>query len=642
MYILLVYRKIRRSKSNGMKPHLILFILLIIPEFLFSQSEALHPRGIISPEDVPVLKEKIKREPFRAMYENLLQVAQQQQAQQSERPYDPYADSDLLGNQSYLYLLTGDRKWAEGAWISAERILRDSVYFNDPLSRGLTRAKLLQKMAMAYDLCYAGWNEQQRKKVNDKLFEVMFSVNANMGHVANYAIESNWMGVRYGSVILASYVWDHGKDADRRSPEQPLRWDATKRLQDHLEKVIFANGWNGESMSYHIYGWTFIGPALLAMEQNMSSFDLADFVPETVNTFHALMTSTVAIEHREGIKGIQADLSDDDLMFSTGGVLGMAFRLYPEYQHAALKWMHDYLIQPEDYGANDDGQLFYSILYYPDSLEKQNPAEIGWLTYHDPEQGIVITRNRFKDKNDIVTTYNAKATRIKGHAGPDANTFRIIGLGVPWVIGAGRTGLTAGQTNLFPSFEETSRKDDKGLGSLHRYQFFEDGKGGYAVGSGSCVGTENHQRILYTSFDDKSLAEAVVVVADHSSNGRRWRINTPEFNSLQKNTDGYTLFAPNGASMRVRFLLNMNSIQLESGKVPYGGETKRHNNGIWFQNEPYAHSRYIDYYCKGDVKAVITIQPEGKEHPKVIQGKSGADMQVGDLEIALPPFQGDK
>lgn len=615
------------------------WVLLLISYGVQAQASGAHPRGILGEKDVITLREKIQHAPFRAMYENLVRVAQRQQRAQATRSYEPYADSDLLENQAYLYLLTGDQTWAEGAWRSAERILTDSVYFLDPLSRGLTRAKLLQKMAIAYDFCYAGWSELQRTRVNDQLFRVMFSVSANMGHEANYAIESNWMGVRYGSVLLTTYVWDRPLASHDRPAELPLRWDATKRLQDHLKAVIFANGWNGESMSYHAYGWTFIGPALLAMKQNMRNFDLASYAPEVVNTLHALMTSTVAIEQKEDGRGMQADLADDDLMFSTEGLLGMAFRLYPPEQHAALKWMHDYLIPPEGYAAAADNHLWYSLLYYPDTLASQNPAEIGWLTYHDPEQGIVVTRNRFQDENDIVATYNARATRIRGHRGPDTNTFRLIGTGVPWVIGGGRTHLTAGQSAFFPSPEETAVEDNQHLGTLNRYRFFPNGRGGFALGSGNCVGTENHQRLVYTAFDRASRAQAVMVVVDSSANGRRWRINTPEFNRVEEHADGYTLVAPNGSSMRVQFLAASLPVRLANGRVPYGGKTTRHNQGIWYQNKQYTHSRYLDYRNQGTVVAVITLQPPGENHPKAVLEASGNSVVVGDLEITLPWFQ---
>lgn len=629
------------SYSNPYKrlffyPFVVFFSLLSF--WAWAQPNPSHPRGIIKREDIPELRRKIRNAPFNTMYDNLLATAKQQEKEQANRPYDPYADSRLLGKQAYLYLLSGDEAWAQAAWISAQRILEDSVYYNDRLSRGLTRALLLQKMAIAYDFCYAAWNEGQRKQMNDQLYEVMYSVNANMGHTANYAIESNWMGVRYGSVLLASYVWDPPLDQDgKQSAEQPLRWDAFKRLQEHLDKTLFVNGWNGESMSYHIYGWTFIGPALLAMKNNLNSFDLAEFAPESINTLHGIMTSTVAIKQK-GTKGIQADLSDDDLMFGTEGVLGMAFQLYPVAQLPALKWMHNYLIEPKEYPANSDGHLFYSILYYPDKVAAQNPAELNWLTYHDPEQGIVIIRNRFQDKNDIVSTYNAKATRIKGHAGPDANTFRLIGLGVPWIIGGGRTALTAGQSNLFPAPEETAEKDSKGLGTLHDFRFYEDSPDAYALGSGSSVGTENHQRLHYTSFSKQTQAAAVVVVGDNSANGQRWRINTPEFNIFSEIRNGYQLTAPNGATLQLRFLEPKGTLQIQSGLLPYGGNTLQHNSGIWYEDQPYTYSRFVDVSCEGEATVVITLQPKGKPHPD-IERISHHQLIVGDKEINLPGFE---
>jgi len=162
----------------------------------------------------------------------------------------------------------------------------------------------------------------------------------------------------------------------------------------------------------------------------------------------------------------------------------------------------------------------------------------------------VIRRNRFWDEQDIVTTYNAKETRIRGHPDPDANTFRVIGLGVPWIIVGGRTGLTAGQSKLFLSLKETNERDRNPFSKLHNYKFFD--KGAYAIGS--VLGTQDHQRIMYTSFDDHSGAKAVIIIADASDSGRKWRINRPTFNQHQKSENGYMLTAPDGNTLKVNFL----------------------------------------------------------------------------------------
>jgi hypothetical protein len=209
---------------------------------------------------------------------------------------------------------------------------------------------------------------------------------------------------------------------------------------------------------------------------------------------------------------------------------------------------------------------------------------------------------------------------------------------VPWIIGGGRTGLTAGQSNLFPGQEATAERDNKGLGILHDFRFKQDSPAAYAVGSGSCVGTEDHKRIHYTTFGSETDASVVVVVKDVSKNGRRWRINTPEFNELTEYEEGFLLTAPNGASMRVQILEPQAPLRIESDLVRYGGETKRHNPGIWYQGKSYTHSRYIDVYCDGKVNAVISVQPAGEAHPEVVLS-SPTQVMVGKEEIRLPDFE---
>ena len=143
---------------------------------------------------------------------------------------------------------------------------------------------------------------------------------------------------------------------------------------------------------------------------------------------------------------------------------------------------------------------------------------------------------------------------------------------------------------------------------------------------------------MYTSFDEKSLAEAVILIKDQSDNGKRWRLNTPGFNQVEKNESGYQLKAPNGSSMQVTFLPTSQTVALDRGMLRYGGETQRNNNGIWYQNQSYPNSQYIDFFCDKEVLAVITLQPKGEVHPKAILKEKAQIIRVGELEIALPKF----
>jgi len=100
------------------------------------------------------------------------------------------------------------------------------------------------------------------------------------------------------------------------------------------------------------------------------------------------------------------------------------------------------------------GQSLWALLYYPDALAEQNPAEVWGLAWKDPSMGMFVLRNRYQDVNDTVfqVTANLRPTN-GGHKGPDDLSFRLWSLGVPWVVGAGRnySNPVGGQSTLSPN-----------------------------------------------------------------------------------------------------------------------------------------------------------------------------------------------
>ena len=593
-----------------------------------------HPSGIIKPAILKDVKAQLGQEPYKTFYKVYEQNTLKLEEKTDNEIENVYDIAYLSARQAFLYQMTNEKDYAEKSWKNINIILEDDEIFTNPISRGLTRATLLQQASLAYDFAYEGWDETKKKKINDLLYKVMFTTNANMGYSANYSIASNWMGVRYGSVVLTSQIWDNTETTDR-SPHLPILWDSFRRLRNHLDANLYENGWNGESMGYHNYDWSFVGPAIIALQNNSSSnaFELENYAPKAINSLWGLSTSTIAIP-TNNMLGVKADLSDDNLNSSLISTLAIGMRIYPEEQLPAIKWMHDYLFDPEIH-YDSRGGLMYSMINYPDTIKAVNPSELGWLNYHDPEQGVVIFRNRFKDENDIVSTYTATSKRVQGHKGPDTNTFRLIGLGVPWFVGAGRTSEVAGQTNLFPAKDKTPLKGSlDSLGTLHDYKFLEDYSGGYALGSGSCVGVENHKRFYYTNYSKKTGANALLVIADRSDNGRRFRINTPEFNRVVIENDGFTIVGPNGANLKATVLEVNKPLQIKTGKVRYGGSTKRNNPGIHYKGEQYEFNHWIDVYNNGNIFLVITLQEQGKVHPNVI--KKGRLIEVGEVSVEIP------
>ena len=536
----------------------------------------------------------------------------------SARNAPTISDSSSLAKiYSFLFTFSGLKSDADCAWKYAEGIAKNKNIFNNPVSRGLNRATLLRDMAITYDLCYNGWSEVQCREVSEKLIYATQTTSSNMGHDANYSIESNWMGVRYSAVLLASVLNDDWLATDDiRSRLLPFEWDASKRLQDHIAANINPNGWNTESISYFSYNWSFVAPALIAWQNRVgtSKFALEKNVPNSLNALWGYSTATVAIP---GIKSkvMQPDFSDDDPM-SSYYLIPVGLRLFPENQKPALLWMLNYLSGPDTW-ANDSEQLFYNILWTPENIQPENPEKLGWLTYFDADQGMALFRNRFQNEDDIVAGFTATAKRVRGHQGFDNLGFRILGLGSIWAVGAGRTDQVAGQSTLFPVIDITNHSGEKGaLGKVLQTKFEQDGSG-LITATGSCMGVRNHQRTFQVDYSKKTGAEAVFIITDRSDNGRIWRMNSPEFNKLTIDTDGFTLISPDGAELKATVFTDASELKVTSSKVHYGGDTKEHSLGISYHGKSYEFTNAINCNTHGNITVVLTLQPKGKEHPKV-------------------------
>lgn len=591
--------------------------------------------GLIKADKLQEVRQKILSSP----YDKVLELMRTDENLLSNNLTSVYDQETLIRLRSYLYLLTSDEGWGSGCFNAIEELSKDTLFVKNPMSFGLTRATILRSVSQAYDFCYDGWSENQRIFVANMVFELMQTVNANMGPQSNNRLESNWMGVRYGSVMFASIVLNDELNASlgRKKILNAYTWDVKERLKDHVRASYTSRGWFVESMGYQFYDGSFVWPALIAFQNSLSPelVDFKSFVPELLEGYRQNVTGTVAINTGKGM-GIKADLADDNPM---AGFQGWAFwqRLLSEEDLNAVRWMHQYLLKPQAF-KNKTTDLFYSILYADSPPKDYNPASEGYLNYCEPEQGVVMFRNQFMDSTDIVATFNTSSKRYGGHAGPDNLTFRITGLSNIWVLGGGRTDDPNGQTNLFPSQEQILRGKSWVEGHLDHYGFEGSDGSGYAIGSGSCLGVNEHRRLMMADYSGRSGAKAVFIIKDISENGKVWRVHTPGFNRVELTSDGALVIAPNGSSMKITVpgIVKPN-IQLR--KVRYGGETQRNNPGLIYNGEAWYDNLLIDIQVEGDVLVVMTMQEADITHPSVIGGQQSRIIKVGDYRLKIPSLK---
>lgn len=605
-----------------MKHSLFLFLLILAAaNGLFAQNSSdtifKHPRGIINVSTQQKIRERVQREPYKLLLAEF-EKKTLENVGNDKRIITRATAYGILQNMldlAFLHTMTEQQTYADRAFDYIDQCTSDSGFWLNPMSFGLSRARFLRNCAIVYDLCFNAWNTAQRQKISQRLIDCAFSINSTFGYDANYAQESNWMGVRYGAIFLATLVADdYASVGNRRSPLNALNWDSRERLRDHIRVNINPNGWSAESLGYHFFAWSFITPAIAAFQNNLpgnSATKIENYAPHALNSVLALTSSIVSIRGANG-KGTKADLSDDNLGISPDLFL-QVIPIYPDNQLPVLKWVVDYLKD-----ENLVNSIFYYAAYYPEDIQSENPASLGLLNYIEPSQGAVVFRNRFQDENDIVATFTTTSKRVRAHQSGDNLTFRILGLDNIWVIGAGRTGQYAGQTNLFP-FDTISKKGNYisgSLGKLLDYKFLPDGSG-FAKGTGSCMGVEDHFRHFQAEYSKKSGAEAVFVINDKSKNGKTWRLNTPEFNKVVSTPDGFMITAPNGATLKATVINGNSDKTFATTTLRYGGDTRDNVAGIGYRGKYYENTTAIDCKCNGNIMVVITLQPVGKEHPQV-------------------------
>ena len=612
-----------------LKPAVVFLLFMLIAAHGFAIEE--HPRGLFGPDKVIQIREKVQHEPYRSMFKSI----KNREKELCDFGNNVYKQASLIKTRAFLFALTGSEEWSQKTFEAFQLLASDSIFVNDDYSFGLTRAAILMSFTWAYDLCYNAWSAEQRDSVHDTTFKLMQSVSANMGPSANYALESNWMGVRYGSALFASVVlkdevaFHKGKDTFLSSHI----WDLKERLRDHVDASHTSRGWFIESMGYHDYDASFVWPALIAF-QNLTGDDILlfdEYVPKILNSLDQHFSGTVSIPAKSRL-GVKPDLADDNV---AAGFLKwpLALRMMPRDQQPFIRWMHNYFLDfkkpeflPED--------IFYSIVFYDDKAEKLSPEKGGYLNYVDTIQGVAFFRNTFQDSLDIVASFNASSQRKRGHAGPDNLTFRIIGLGNIWAVGGGRTQNPRGQTNLFPASagNEYTRPWPEGVWVEHA--FSGDGSG-YAIAGGSCLGVENHKRFFAADYSEDSGARAVFVVSDISDNGRIWRLHTPGFNRVEILDDGVLIHAPNHSSMRI-FLPQVEKTEINIDYIRYGGTTERHNPGVMFHQKAFYNNHLVSIKCDQNLLVVMTLADVGESHPPVKFDRQASRVLAGGKVIKVP------
>jgi hypothetical protein len=578
-------------------------VLAILFSFVTAAGE---PRLLFGPEDIPELRQRRLEAPYNTIFSKIVAVA----STTSLATYDNSLFSRAAQDFASIYAITGSTSYAEKARQSVLGLINDASFWAVDSSKGLTRARMGQSVALAYDWCKDAWDASTRTLVSQKLLAMGESLYRSGGEGWPSNPANNWRAVRYSAMGMCYLATDETIDTARIQ----TAYDQVKLyLYSNLTGQSNAMGWNPEGSPYTSYPAQFWGVFNQAIQRYDPTKNLLNEYPAVGKTLSTLYVGTVGISRGSRL-GVVADWSDGGTGWSPNDALPLAWVNSDPSLVPAMKWQYDRLCgaQGDASWSTDNGAGMFNYLYYPKDVVAQNPADVRGKTFYDPAFGITMFRNRYQDQDDFISFLNAKTRAYSGtHNGDDCNGFRIIGLNAQWVLGSGRyyTDIDPrGESTVFRYDPLTSTTNNTvATGSVVANLCREEGDG-YAVAAGSSVGVTNHRRRFLSDYSGYSGCDGLFVIADTSTDGNWWRMSTAEYNNVEFTADGFIVTSPDGNRMFGR-ILHGNAGSLRTG-------TFQRHFSLDYEGVSYMNDKWIDFTsADGQFLVVLAIVRAGQPAP---------------------------
>jgi len=412
-----------------------------------------HPRLLFRKGDLAKLRERAKTPEGKAILDRLRQCLNGSDGESMPTQFNPergpiakdgsgdFAAKAPVGTYTFshmagfglLYQLTGDRKYANLGKQCFEKALegyrdRDRRYsFKAPFG-ALRAGPSLGWMALGYDLCYGGWDEEFRKKVCLALanYEEPGGRGKRMDLAAltqgTMPPGSNHFGMQVGGAALALLAVTRDPGVDQKKIDGLLAVSQKSMVRNLAEGFgdggFFAEGDGTGSMSSHIVfltalqawrvagGKDLVGPRPNAQWAALKWIFLTvprggkmDFWPQRGGYPHNIWT-------RDGLSG--------------GGYFAIGLGVANDEQKAALLWFYNHSglkAQDERNGTPFDTISPYphhsicSFVNWPFGLQEKSPGDVLPHACRDSKWGFYAVRNRWQDENDIVISVLTKNAR---------------------------------------------------------------------------------------------------------------------------------------------------------------------------------------------------------------------------------------
>ena len=214
---------------------------------------------------------------------------------------------------------------------------------------------------------------------------------------------------------------------------------------------------------------------------------------------------------------------------------------------------------------NDGGlKLANAFLHYPLDAKAEEPGKVMPLQWQAPTFGFECFRNGWNGADDFVGQVFAKASLVKGWNHPEAGTFRLYGLGHPWVVGSyDRVGFRDQEPCVLLPLDET---EIGGCGRYTHRQVWPDGSGAVTIDLHDVYASNKSQltdsnllrlpdgfvdagirglRAVAFDYSGKSGAPCLFVLVDQIAGGKerwwQWTLDQAGISRTKATPNGFTI-----------------------------------------------------------------------------------------------------
>ena len=603
-------------------------------------AEVKHPRVLVTPERVALIRKKIqeKHPHFHGVYELMLKRAEKPPANWVSHKYGPCYRSRELAFLSLIAPDAADRKrFAE----MAAKIVPDTGYIE---SRGgsktLGYAMQTFGVALTYDWAYNEWTPEQRAKTEKTLEFCKQHWATNRRVSESNVTEYNFFGVLYGCRTMMWLALGEEKN--------PRVAKIADIMTKHLAAVGGELGAHGEGMGYTEYPGGFSLPAAYALAQHGYPAALAAAKEHAFWTLNMYVQTFMDPVQR---KFLQYGVSHRGN--SCEGMASLTLALCPKERLPGYLWFYDRHVgrlssAPDDWRFDSHrGNSGFSMVCYPDGVTAKDPTGTLPKMVYD-SHGFWFFRNRWKDKNDIQCAILGDLKKNHGWGQPEQLNIRLMAFDTAFIGGPGKErGMENYSTLLVDggyAFKGPKVKGAHHPGRKIASEARDDG--GYVIVGGGdfyqSMGVKDAKRHLLVKFSGPEENSAIVSTLDEITSGSEhtytWQANIGpegmtkvEAKKPRPNSDGVVTtsgteagrpyFLLTGRNGHVKgWVLHPADATIKTGD-PLQIDTKSKDAKIWV----------VMHAAPGKKPAKATVAGEGMQSVLKIGGKT---VRFGDGRVA--------